>query len=159
VAGACALLAVGTYLFINWQITGNPFTFLIYQKEHWFQRFGFFGDTIRMIFSNMERRRFHEVMPLWLSEAVFIVIALWACAYACRRVKLSHAAYLVISVFVALSPTWLLSFPRYLSACASVYFVFAIAFNSKKKWAAFVFVSLLLMGFLLFHYATGRQLM
>lgn len=35
-------LGFAAYCYINWRVSGNPFQFLIYQREHWNQRTGLF---------------------------------------------------------------------------------------------------------------------
>ena len=33
-------LGLGGYLYVNYAVTGNAFTFLIYQRDHWSQGYG-----------------------------------------------------------------------------------------------------------------------
>lgn len=40
-------LGLGVYLIVNKSVTGNWFTFLIYQKEYWHQEFGFFAENLK----------------------------------------------------------------------------------------------------------------
>ncbi|MDL2236080.1 hypothetical protein LJC07_08105 [Christensenellaceae bacterium OttesenSCG-928-L17] len=44
---ALLIIPVGAlmYLFVNWNVTGNPLQFLTYQREHWYQQMGWFFNT------------------------------------------------------------------------------------------------------------------
>lgn len=64
------------YLYINYNVTGDAFTFLRYQSEHWGQRMGFFFNTaayqMDYFLNNIVVDR-PQAFGLWLPNLVFLL--------------------------------------------------------------------------------------
>ena len=116
----CLLLipaGFGVYIYINYLVSGNPFQYMVYQSEHWGQRFGLFFATagyqldnaIACVGSNR-----HNLLGLWLPNLVFDLGSLAVMACAARKMRPSYAAWFIAYYVVAIGATWLLSAPRYL---------------------------------------------
>ena len=107
------------YWGINYVVTGDPMTYLTYQKENWYQAPGSFWQTT-------ENTAYYFLTTMgdgdWLYTwgfqllCIFYVYALLAAGQ--RKLPFDLAAYSFVYVAVVLAPTWLLSGPRYLYALA-----------------------------------------
>ena len=138
-------LGFGAYLLLNWQVTGNPFQFLIYQREHWSQTMGSVGQTLRYTIENA----FHygsasARQGIWIPQLVSIVLAFVLMGVSWRRVHPADGAYALLYAWVSFSPTWLLSGPRYLMAMYALYPV--IVLLSKGRWRTAVTMALMILG-------------
>ena len=111
-------LGFAAYCYINWRVSGNPFQFLIYQREHWNQRTGLFFSTaayqtdyfLRSLTSGVWR----DALGLWLPNLIACFAALGLLAAAAPKLRASQTAWFLAYYIVAVGATWLLSAPRYL---------------------------------------------
>lgn len=138
-------LGFGAYLLLNWQVTGNPFQFLIYQREHWSQTMGSVGQTLQYTIENM----FHydsasARQGIWIPQLVSIVLAFGLMCFSWRRVHPADGAYALVYAWVSFSPTWLISGPRYLMAMYALYPILVIL--SKGHWRAAAVMALMALG-------------
>jgi hypothetical protein len=136
--GAWALLiplAVGVYLLINQLVYGDPFMFLFIQADHWGQHAQPFWQTVLSTWSNLtgDSRPFDEKAFLWLPQMAGIAAVLAAIPFMARRLRPSYSAYLIVYVVMALSPSWLLSFNRYMMGAVPL--LLGIAALTRWKWA------------------------
>lgn len=108
------------YWGINWIVTGDPLMYLTYQKENWFQEAGTIWNTASTTtYYALTTIGADDWFFCWVTQlmAIFAMLALLALRQ--RRLPFDLAAYSFVYVAVVLSPTWLLSGPRYLYAlCA-----------------------------------------
>lgn len=123
---ACAgqVLLVFSGLFVYWgvnlAVTGDPFMYLTYQRENWFQAPGVFYETVSTTVEYVltcvgdEDWFFCWVTQLGAIFAFFALLLLRG-----KRLPFDLAAYSAVYGAVVLAPTWTLSAPRYLFAlCA-----------------------------------------
>lgn len=121
-AGQVLIVFSGLFIYwgINWAVTGDPFTYMIYQKENWFQEPGsFWGSTANTMHYCLTSFGDGDWLYTWGFQlfAMLMVYALYA-RYT-HLLPFDLAAYSFVYIAVVLSPTWLLSAPRYLYAlCA-----------------------------------------
>ncbi len=67
-------LGFGAYLLLNWQVSGNPFQFLIYQREHWSQTMGSVGQTLQYTIENAFHYESASARQgIWIPQLVSIV--------------------------------------------------------------------------------------
>lgn len=152
-------LGISVYLIINYQVSGNPFTFLKYQKEHWHQTIGFFGSTIKMIAANTFGNNYSESASLWAPQLIIIFLALILLCLSIKRLNIGYVAYMIGYIFLTISPTWLLSAPRYLM-CLFPLFILMGYFGRKRgtDFAITVFMALGL-GFCTIAFVNGYYIM
>ena len=146
-------LGFGAYLLINLQVTGAPFTFLTYQREHWAQQFGGFWHSARTTAVYMLKDfRYPDASNgfwcIWLPQAVAMAAVPGMLALRQHRLPLPWAAYAWAYLFAALAPTWLLSGPRYLMALAVLPVLQCRL--TDRKWFHIAFVAV--QGLLLLAY-------
>jgi hypothetical protein len=78
-AAALLLIPLGLagYLYVNYAVTGDAFTFLVYQREHWSQRMGWFFDTAAYQTDYLLKTFFTDrpaAFGLWLPNIVFLLL-------------------------------------------------------------------------------------
>lgn len=166
------------YLAINKSVTGDAFAFLRYQSEHWSQSLGWFFNTASYQTNELIRglSTWREAaLGLWLPNLLFLFGAPLVMALALREkrqpkkeegvtqqesgaaltrvgqpyaLRPSYVAYFVAYYFISMGATWLLSAPRYLTAC----FPLALALNKLVKprtaWMAYYLLALLQVFYL-----------
>ncbi len=118
-------LGFAAYIFIIYLVTGDPFKFLEYQRDHWNQTFGSPINSIGTIMDYAFRSRTEDRLSLWIPQIICIFGVLAALAATRKKLRPSLAAYAWVYIFAAISPTWLLSAPRYLLAAFPVFIALA----------------------------------
>ena len=108
------------YWLVNWRVTGDPMTYMTYQRENWFQEPGAFwrstANTMHYFLSTAGESDWLWTWGFQLACMLGIYVLL---AVGARRIPFDLAAYSFVYTAVVLSPTWLLSGARYLYAlCA-----------------------------------------
>lgn len=139
VEAALSLLLVpagfGAYLLINYLVSGDPFKFMYYQREHWSQSTGMFFNTAAYQTENFLSALRDEpttALGLWLPNLVACFGASAIAFAGARRVRASYTAWLLAYFFVAVGATWLLSAPRYMLVMAPVYAALALLSRSRR---------------------------
>ena len=106
------------YCYINWRVSGNPFQFLVYQREHWNQRTGLFFSTAAYqtdyFLRSLTSGGWRDALGLWLPNLIACFAALGLLAAAAPKLRASQTAWFLAYYIVAVGATWLLSAPRYL---------------------------------------------
>ena len=128
----------GAYCFINWQVSGDPFKYMEYQKVHWGQSLGFFFNTAAYQLENAiaylaEGRS--TAWGLWIPNLVCSFFALGVMAPAAKRLRPSYTAWFIAYYAVAIGATWLLSAPRYLVAMPVIALALALDVQQKNERA------------------------
>jgi len=108
------------YWGINWAVTGDPFTYMVYQKENWFQEPGsFWGSTANTMHYFLTTYGDGDWLYTWGFQMLCLLLVYYVTARYAHLLPFDLAAYGFVYIAVVLSPTWLLSAPRYLYAlCA-----------------------------------------
>lgn len=125
------------YLIVNKAVTGNAFQFLTYQREHWGQSAGTVWNTARYtiryaFFPNVDWYQ----RGIWIPQSAFLLLTALLLFLSRKRLHPGDLAYAVVYYVVTVSPTMLLSGPRYLCALYAVYP--ALASLSGKKLARII---------------------
>ena len=111
-------LGFAAYCCINRRVSGNPFQFLIYQREHWNQRTGLFFSTAAYqtdyLLRCLRSGNWRDALGLWLPNLVACFSALILLAKTAPRLRASQTAWFLAYYIIAVGATWLLSAPRYL---------------------------------------------
>jgi Gpi18-like mannosyltransferase len=107
------------YWLLNYVVTGDPMTYLIYQKENWFQEPGsFWGTTENTAYYFLTTMGDGDWLFTWGFQLLCIFYVYILLAAGQKKLPFDLAAYGFVYVAVVLAPTWLLSGPRYLYALA-----------------------------------------
>ena len=152
---ACLLLipaGSGAYCLINYQVSGDPFQFMLYQNEHWNQQLGYFFNTAAYQTQwaiHTAANDPHNFWGLWLPNLLWSFGALGLMAVAAPRIRPSFTAWFMAYFFIAIGATWLLSAPRYLVAFFPLPMALAICTrNQKIDLAATLLCLILSCGYL-----------
>ncbi|MBQ4090323.1 MAG: hypothetical protein IJC56_10680 [Clostridia bacterium] len=126
------------YLWLNYEVTGDPFRFMVYQSEHWSQNFGSLMNTLDYSIRNAVD--FHVdsyKVGVWIPQVMAIFIALILFALVLRRVHPGDIGYSLVYFYCSVAPTWLLSGPRYLTAMYASYPLMAVLLRRKVTFVIF----------------------
>ena len=130
-------LGFAAYCCINRRVSGNPFQFLIYQREHWNQRTGLFFNTAAYqadyLLRCLRSGNWRDALGLWLPNLIACFSALILLAKAAPRLRASQTAWFLAYYIIAVGATWLLSAPRYLLVLLPV--PLALAQCAQKRTA------------------------
>ena len=154
-AGQMMLVFSGLFIYwgINYAVTGDPFIYMTYQKENWFQTPGSFWQTAATTMRYaIECFGEDDWFFSWFSQlfAMFSMYVLLAARG--RKLPFDLAAYSFVYVAVVLAPTWLLSGPRYLYALCALPLLQAGCSERNGVHAALLTVSALLLCVYTFGY-------
>lgn len=137
-------LGFAAYCCINRRVSGNPFQFLIYQREHWNQRTGLFFSTAAYqtdyLLRCLRSGNWRDALGLWLPNLIACFSALILLAKAAPRLRASQTAWFLAYYIIAVGATWLLSAPRYLLVLLPV--PLALAQCAQKRTANIVLTAL-----------------
>lgn len=148
------LTGLGAYLLLNYQVHGNPFQFLIYQSEHWSQRFGSISDTLRYTMEYaLNYDDWGTRMGTWIPQAVLMLAVLTLMGATLKRVHPGDGAYAWLYLFMAMAPTWLLSGPRYLLAMYALYPMMSLITRRRWQQAVMAIVLFLLNIYFVYLYS------
>ncbi len=140
----CGLFA---YWLVNYVVTGDPFAYMTYQKENWFQEPGWFFETasrtLRYLFLTEGASDQWWTFGAQLAAILYAMVLL---AVSERGTSYDVVAYSFVYLMVVFSPTWLLSGPRYLFGMATLPLLQTNAFRKK---GIHIFLLLVSAGLLL----------
>ena len=105
-----------TYLNINNQVTGSPFTFVVIERVHWYNTFDpILGLTTAVNWAS--HGSYPQNLILGYAPLIFAVFGLFMVIQGgYRRLRPSHLAYMVLTWLLAVSTSFWLSVPRYVMA-------------------------------------------
>jgi hypothetical protein len=155
------LIPVGAvlYLAVNYAVFGDPFQFLIFQREHWNQEFSFFFDNMRTLASNALYFDTQTASARFIPELIFVVLFVGLMIFgAVRRFRLSMFAYLGAYFLLTVSASWLLSFERYTFGAMPVFPLLACADGKSRVWAALIkLICVFGLMYLMIAYVNGKH--
>lgn len=127
------------YFALNYSLHGNPFQFLIYQRENWHQEMGSLAGTIGYTLPNAISYKMRIVQfGVWIPQILTIFAMLILMAKQWRRQHPGDAAYALVYFYLSVAPTWLVSGTRYMGAMYALYPMLAMLLPRKRFAAAFV---------------------
>ena len=134
-AGCLVLIPAGlfTYLAVNKLITGDWWTFMDYQKEHWSNTFGFFGVNFMHHVGRFFYDNWNNIITVFLPNVIAFVCSLGLLAYGVGKLPGAYMAYGIAYLVVAYSPTWLLSGGRYMLVLFPLWGILALAVKGKGR--------------------------
>lgn len=158
---SCLGMATGSlaYLGINYDVAGNPFQFMIYQKEHWNQEMGSVFNTINYLWYYFKSDlRTSNAMTMWGPQLVLLFISIAAIIYGIGKLRITYTVYLILYTLLTFSLTWLLSGGRYTCCAVSLFMIGGIWLEKHKKLKEGVYIfSAMLFAFFLTAYHTWKS--
>lgn len=159
---ATMLLGVVVYLIINYEVEGDPFRFMYYQRNHWGNGLCFMWETVGYIKDYVLGGWYTSIgMSLWVPELVLFVVYVVMIIYGFRRkLRPMYMAYLIVFFLLTYSSTWLISAGRYTVNALPVFMLAGEWLERHKKWKGPVMVfSAMLMAVYMVGYYGWKQIM
>jgi len=148
------------YLAVNWWVTGDPFTYLIYQRENWYQEAGsFWGSTANTMHYFLMGVGESDWLWTWGFQLACMLGMYLLLAFGSRLIPFDLAAYSFVYTAVVLSPTWLLSGARYLYALCALPMLLARMRIGKTGHAVMLAVSTAFLVLWTFGYTIAVQVL
>jgi len=136
------------YLGINYQVTGNPFTFVTIQAVHW-------GNVLNPLsglnaaFGWATTASYPDNITVGIAPIAFATFGLLMVAVGIwKRLRPVYIVYLFLSWAFAVSTSWWISVPRYVMAMFPIFFLFGLLMRRK----ALIVVGALVSGALLCYF-------
>ncbi len=126
-------LAGLVYLLINFFLYKNPFTFLYYQKIFWYKKIDYpWNGFIDSLTSFMNREPVEAILVSGC-EIFFACLGLILIIYSFNKIRYSYSIYAILSWFLIVSTSFLLSTPRYLLSIFPVFIGLALLIERLKN--------------------------
>lgn len=156
-----ALIPAGffLYLFLNRLVTGGWFTFIKYQKEHWFNSAAFFANTLKYLVINAFTWSTSASYSLALPQIFMFLFATVMIFFSFKRLPLSYTGFMLAYTIISYSISWPLSTERYITALFPIYLLLGMVSKKKKTDWLFSIVSILLLCFYTWAFMTGKPVM
>jgi Gpi18-like mannosyltransferase len=124
---AIGLVGLGfvLYLALNLSVSGSPFTFLHYQREHWSKFLDWPWVSLAGAVNSIQWRAPAEAQMVGGQELLFAMIALTATIWAWFKARRSYAVWMTGNWLIITSTSFLLSVPRYVLVMFPLYLLFA----------------------------------
>ncbi len=151
---------LAVYWALNAHVTGNPFQYLAYQRENWFQQPGTFWDsTANTVHYFFVTRGEGDWLWTWGFQLFALFYGYALLAFVSGRLPYALQAYSFVYVAVVFAPTWLLSGARYLYGLISLPLLQALACEGREAHAVRLSVSGLLLALFLYGYTLAARVL
>ena len=146
---AIVFSGLALYWALNAAVTGDPFRYLVYQRENWYQQPGtFFASAANSAHYFLRLAGEEDWLWTWGFQLLCMLVVQLLLAFGQERMPFSLAAYGWVYTALVLSPTWLLSGARYLYGLATLPLLLAdFVKDARVTRAALVVSGLLLLLF------------
>ncbi|WP_058304391.1 glycosyltransferase family 39 protein [Gorillibacterium timonense] len=127
-------VGIGIYVVINKVVTGHWFQFLVYQREHWKQKFGFFADLLARHTGKIFTGETRYAFGIWMPGILLFFVGMILIIVCAKKLRLSYAAYALVYLVISFSPTGLLSGPRYVGGLFVLYLMGALLLRKAPNY-------------------------
>ena len=159
---AVMLFGFVVYLLINYQVEGDPFRFLYYQSNHWYNGFAPIWTTLHYIIQNAITGWYTSTgMCLWVPELLLFFVYIAGIVYGFRRkMRPMYLAYLIAFFLLTYSSSWLISAGRYTLSALPLFLLEGdwLQRHEKHKFPILLFSSMLMMLYFV-GYFSWKQIM
>ena len=133
-------LGFSFYLLINYYVTGNPTTFMVYQREHWYRYFRLPWEGIWETLKKMFGDKAADAQMTGVQESLFAGIGLSATIGGWRYLRNSYRVWMVCNWLLFVSTSFVLSVPRYTLTLFPLFILMSLA-AVKNWWVNVLFMS------------------
>jgi len=148
-----------TYLLINYQVTGNFFTFIEIERTHWFETLnpiegllGTIGWTTNGAYPDNIMIGYAQL--IFAALGLTMVIAGFIAAYK-HKLRPSYALYMLLIWMLAVSTSFWISIPRYVLSMFPMFMLFALISRKKTSPITITIVSFAALAFFTWLFASG----
>jgi hypothetical protein len=150
-----ALAGFLIYLGINYQFTGNPFTFMTVEATHWFNRIDPRGG-LDAAYSWARNASYPDYITIGLAPLVFAVFGLVMVGVSIwRRLRPVYIVYMFLTWALAVSTSWWISVPRYVMSMFPIFMLLGLLTNRKVVNIAIVLASGAVLCYFTVFFALG----
>jgi hypothetical protein len=140
------------YLWINYRVTGDPFTFSRIMEKHWYKKLTFPWFGIRDVWLRIP----HFNLTEGLHEFIFIVFSFLCAVWCWIKSRPSYAVWITLNWLLITSTTYVVSVPRYCLTLFPIFILFArLAAARPLAGRILTAVSLLLLALFAAKFAHG----
>ncbi len=120
------------YLGVNYQVTGNPFTFMTIQAVHWGTRLDPWSG-LNGAFGWATTASYPDNLTVGMAPIAFATFGLLMVAVGIwKRLRPVYIVYMFLSWALAVSTSWWISVPRYVMAMFPIFFLFGLLMRRKE---------------------------
>lgn len=154
------LVGTGIYLWLNYDVEGDPFRFSFYQHDHWSQYFVPLPKCLSIIWKEISITTNTKLsFTIWLPDLAAFLICLITLIYSSRRMPVAWVAYFFVCIVINFSLNWPLSCGRYIACAFPLPVIMAVASQRRPiagQLVAVVFA--ILQGAYLYAYLAGTTI-
>ena len=160
--GQVLLVFSGLFVYwaVNWLVTGDPMTYLTYQRENWYQQPGsFWRSTANTMYYFLIGHEGSDWLWTWGFQLLCMLGIYLLLAFRQKDLPFDLAAYSFVYVAVVLSPTWLLSGARYLYALCALPLLLARLPLGRRGHGALLLCSGCMLAIWVFGYTIALEVL
>jgi Gpi18-like mannosyltransferase len=140
------------YLWLNYHVTGDPFTFTRIMEKHWYKKLTFPWSGIRDVWLRIP----HFNLTEGLHEFIFIVFSFLCTVWCWIKLRPSYAVWMTLNWLLITSTTYVVSVPRYCLTLFPIFIIFArLAAARPLAGRILTAISLLLLALFAAKFAHG----
>jgi Gpi18-like mannosyltransferase len=140
------------YLWINYHVTGDPFTFSRIMQKHWYKKLTFPWFGIRDVWLRIP----HFNLTEGLHEFIFIVFSFLCTVWCWIKLRPSYAVWMTLNWLLITSTTYVVSVPRYCLTLFPIFILLALLAAARPLAGRLLTaVSLLLLALFAAKFAHG----
>lgn len=144
------------YLAINYFTFGDPLAFMVVQREHW-QRF--FANPVPAILT-MLKGVLGEPRPTQMLEGafelVFLALGIFLTVIGWRQLRASYRVWMVGSLLLVVSTSFILSVPRYTLTMFPMFIVLGVVLRRPVRLGVVSIISILFLALFTTSFVLGR---
>lgn len=158
---AVGMVGIGVlgYLLINYVLYGNAFQFMVFQKDHWYQGFNPFYDTVHYeteyLMSSLAEGDIRSALGLFLPCLLTVFGSLRIMIAVRKNLRRADLAYFLVYFVISIGSAWLLSAPRYMLTAYPMAVGLAAAVKKKRRDAELSVILALLQCAYLWMFVSG----
>lgn len=132
-------VGLGIYLWLNYSVDGNPFQFMIYQREHWTQGFLILPNCLRTIWEYFIGNLSREIgYTTWAAQLSLFVVCIAVVIYGIRRLPITWITYFLLVLMMNYSLSYPLSIVRYMATSFPLHVTIAIGCRKRPMLGYFI---------------------
>jgi Gpi18-like mannosyltransferase len=124
-------LGVGGYLLLNYHVHGNPFMFMTYRREHWFQIMGWPWIGMREKFLMAWHGTGEGGVVTGVQDLLFLTIGLIATVWSFVKLRPSYAIWMAGNWLLFTSTTFIIGVARFTVIMFPLFIIFSILSNHQ----------------------------
>lgn len=146
----------GTYLALNYFLTGDPAMFLVHQREHWHRYFRVPWEGIWETYQRIYSPKPADSQMMGLQELLFVIIGVFATIGGWRHLRNSYRVWMGVNWLLFVSTSFVLSVPRYTLTLFPIFTLMAL--TARRNWwinVLFIVWSILFLSLFITQFVRG----